>query len=127
MAHVSIVRRVIRIAADIIGRGVSRLRRRVRPGDYVGLDHPTGELRLALRRGGRFRLSLAIWDPVVQGIAGRRELVGRWRVHGTTLELAAPARRLMYRAVEGGDLEWYKSSLPTFADGISLQRSRRRR
>ena len=121
------MRRLLRLAAAVIDRAVSLLRRPVRPGEYVGRDHPAGELRLELRRRGRFRLSLAVWDPIVQGVAGRRELAGRWHAHGDTLELTTPARRVMYRALEDGDLEWYRSSLPTFADGISLQRLRGRR
>ena len=87
----------------------------------MGIEHPAGELRLELRRGGRFCLTLAVWDPVVGAVAGRRELAGRWRAEGDALELRAPAREIHYRVDASGDLVWQRSSLPTFADGIDLQ------
>ena len=89
--------------------------------EFVGLDHPAGELRLELGRGGRFRLTLAIWDPVVGAVAGWRELSGRWRSEGVQLELHTPARQIHYRIDESGTLVWQRSNLPTFADGIALR------
>ena len=95
----------------------------LRPGEFRGVHHPTGELRLTLRRDGRFRLRLSIWDPVAGNVAGQRELTGAWRRRGAALVLRAPMRRLGYRVTVGGRIVWQRSDLPTFADGIELRRA----
>lgn len=94
--------------------------RRVRPGDYLGLDHPAGELRLTLAADGFFTLRLAIWDAVVGAVAGHREMSGRWRRTSRGVELTSSSRRIDYEVRADGTLAWRRSSLPTFADGISL-------
>jgi hypothetical protein len=96
--------------------------RRLRSEEYVGIDHPAGELRLSLGSGGRFVLTLALWDPVVGMVVSRRELAGRWRRAWGVLELHASDRRLTYRGSQrrGVGWVWQRSDLPTFADGIAL-------
>ena len=96
----------------------------MRPGEFVGVDHPAGELRLSLGGDGRFRLRLAIWDPVVGAVAGTRELAGRWRQTRDGLTLVTPTRRLDYWIDAEGALVWRRSALPTFADGVTLVRRR---
>jgi len=94
--------------------------RRVRSGDYLGMDHPAGELRLSLAADGFFTLRLAIWDAVVGAVAGHREMTGRWRRTRGGVELTSSSRRIDYALRDDGTLAWRRSSLPTFADGISL-------
>jgi hypothetical protein len=91
-------------------------------GEYVGVEHPDGELRLHLDASGSFRMRLALWDPVVGAVAGNRELAGRWQLTADGMELVSPARRIGYQIDEeqGGALVWRRSSWPTFADGFTL-------
>lgn len=91
-------------------------------GEYVGVEHPDGELRLQLDASGSFRMWLAVWDAVVGAVAGNRELAGRWHLTADGMELVAPARRIDYHIDEeqGGALVWRRSSWPTFADGFTL-------
>ena len=96
--------------------------RRLRSEEYVGVAHPSGELRLTLGSGGRFVLTLALWDPVVGMVVSRKELAGRWRRAWGVLELQASDRRVTYRGSRrpGAGWVWQRSNLPTFADGIAL-------
>ena len=91
-------------------------------GEYAGVEHPDGELRLHLAASGSFRLWLAVWDPVVGVVAGNRELSGRWQLTADGMELVTPVRRIGYHIDEehGGALVWRRSSWPTFADGFTL-------
>ena len=119
------VRTLALVVVALLGvAGLSR--RRVRTEEYVGVDHPSGELRLSLAPEGRFRLTLALWDPVVEAPVGRRELEGRWRRAGDTLELRAATRRLTYRRARPPEAGWVwaRSDLPTFADGVALAPAR---
>ena len=96
-------------------------RRRLRIEQYVGDGDPTAEIHLLLARTGEFRLTMAVWDPVVGTVVGQRELVGRWRRGWGQLELRSSTRRVVYRrAAQGAAWIWQRSSLPTFADGIPL-------
>ena len=96
--------------------------RKPRVEEFVGVNHPSGEMRLSLTPTGEFRLTLSVWDPVVGGVVASRELVGRWRRTWGMLELRSARRRLVYRLAEqsGGSWIWKHSDLPTFADGIPL-------
>ena len=98
--------------------------RRVRAGDFVGVNHPAGELRLQLAPSGHFTLRLAVWDPVVGAFVATRELAGRWRCTLRGVELRAPTRTLRYVPATGGrdGWAWERSTMPTFADGILLVR-----
>ena len=101
--------------------------RRIRPGEYVGMEHPSGELHLRLDPDGRFSLRLAVWDPVVGELVDGRELTGEWRQRLDGLELRAAGRRVIYSRARdaSGGWRWRRSSLPTFADGIALIPERR--
>ncbi len=101
--------------------------RRARAGDFVGLDHPAGELRLRLAPDGRFSLILAVWDAVVGDFVGQRELAGEWSARGRALELSASGRRVVYARARWGapGWIWQRSTLPTFADGVALLPERR--
>ena len=96
--------------------------RKQRAEEYVGVNHPGGEMRLLLAPAGEFRLTLSVWDPVVGGVVARRELVGRWRRAWGMLELQSATRKVVYRGAqqEGRGWVWKHSNLPTFADGIPL-------
>jgi hypothetical protein len=110
------------LLAAVVGAG-----RRTRTGEYVGMDHPSGELRLRLEPDGHFTLKLAVWDAVVGDFVSQRELAGEWRMRWRGLELRAAGRRLVYsRAhVLGRGWIWQRSTLPTFADGVALLPERR--
>jgi hypothetical protein len=101
--------------------------RRIQPGEYVGMEHPTGELRLRLEPDGRFSLRLVVWDPVVGEFVGGRELTGEWRQRWAGLELRSAGRRVLYSRARdaSGGWRWERSNLPTFADGIGLIPERR--
>ena len=119
--------RPLAIAAVALLTALVSVGRRIRSGEYVGLGHPSGELRLRLDPDGRFSLRLAVWDPVVGEFIDGRELTGEWRRRFDGLELRAAARRVIYsraRDASGGWL-WRRSNLPTFADGIALRPERR--
>ena len=96
--------------------------RRLRLEEYVGASHPSGEIRLSLAPAGEFRLTMAVWDPVVGAVVSHREMVGRWRRAWGMLELRSSTRRVVYRSAQrrGAGWIWQRSSLPTFADGIPL-------
>lgn len=96
--------------------------RKPRGEEYIGVNHPSGEMRLSLAPAGEFRLTLAVWDPIAGGVVASRELVGRWRRVRGTLELRSATRRLVYRGAQqdGPRWVWKHSNLPTFADGIPL-------
>jgi hypothetical protein len=119
--------RLLAVATVALLAGVTAAGRRARPGEYVGLDHPSGELRLRLEPDGRFSLRLAVWDSVVGEFVGQRELVGKWRRCWEGLELRAPGRQVVYSRARGsvGGWIWLRSSLPTFADGFALLPERR--
>jgi hypothetical protein len=109
------------ILAGVLLAATSVVARRVGAGEYVGLDHPVGELRLRLESGGRFVLQLAVWDPVVGATVGQRELSGTWRRTWRGLQLRTPARVITYSGSPKREgWIWERSSLPTFADGIRL-------
>jgi hypothetical protein len=109
------------IIAGVLIAARSAAGRRVGAGEYVGLEHPAGELRLRLESGGRFNLRLLVWDPIVGEIVGQRELTGTWRRTWRGLQLKSPARVITYSgSPEREGWIWERSSLPTFADGISL-------
>lgn len=101
--------------------------RRVGAGEYVGVDHPAGELRLRLEADGRFSLRLAVWDAVVGEFVGQRELTGEWRQRWSGLELCSGGREVVYSRARGGarGWVWQRSTLPTFADGVALLPERR--
>jgi hypothetical protein len=96
--------------------------RRFSSAEFRGDRHPAGELTLILGARGDFRLSLAIWDPVVRVEVCEREIVGRWHRGFRRLELRAPTRRIIYRCASSPARGWIwqMSTLPTFADGIAL-------
>lgn len=96
--------------------------RRIGAGEYIGLDHPRGELRLHLERGGAFVLRLNVWDSVVGAAVSERELTGTWHRTWRGMQLTTPARVITYSGVpeRGEPWIWERSSLPTFADGITL-------
>ncbi len=109
------------VIAGVLVAAVSITARRVGAGEYVGVEHPVGELRLRLEPGGAFVLQLAVWDPVVGATVAQRELTGSWRRTWRGLQLKTPARVITYSG--SPDREgwiWERSSLPTFADGIRL-------
>jgi hypothetical protein len=99
--------------------------RRIGAGEYVGQDHPAGRLLLRLDPGGAFVLRLDVWDSVVGTAVSERELTGTWRRTWRGLQLKAPARVITYSGVpeRGEGWVWERSSLPTFADGITLVRA----
>ena len=101
--------------------------RRHRSAAFVGVDHPSGEMRLTLAPAGEFRLTLALFDPVVGSVVEQKELAGRWRRAHGVLELRSPTRELDYRPATRGHPGWVwkRSNLPTFADGIALTPDRR--
>src|SRR5687768_8393311 len=103
--------------------------RRARAGEYVGMDHPAGELHLRLEPGGRFSLRLAVWDAVVGEFVSQRELTGEWLPRWRGLELRAAGRQLVYSRGRFGvrGWIWQRSTLPTFADGVALLPERRAR
>lgn len=103
--------------------------RRTRSGEYVGMDHPAGELRLRLEPDGRFSLRLAVWDAVVGDFVSQRELTGEWRMLWRGLELRAAGRQVVYSRsrLPGRGWIWQRSTLPTFADGVALLPERRAR
>lgn len=96
--------------------------RKPRAGEYVGVNHPGGEMRLTLAPAGEFRMTLSVWDPVVGTAVTTREIVGRWRRVWGKLELRSQTRKLVYQgaARDGARWVWKQSNLPTFADGIVL-------
>ena len=96
--------------------------RKPRGEEFVGVNHPSGEMRLSLAPAGDFRLTLTVWDPVVGSTVASREIVGRWRRVRGMLELRSATRRLVYRVEprQGRAWVWKQSDLPTFADGIAL-------
>lgn len=91
------------------------------------MDAAARGLRLYLSDHHRFLIRLAVSDPVVGTIVTHRELAGTWRRTADGLELRAPERTLEY--VWSRDrtdmLVWLSSSLPTFADGLTLVRPAR--
>ena len=119
--------RPLGVAAVALLTALVSVGRRIKCGEYVGLGHPSGELRLRLDPDGRFSLRLAVWDPVVGEFIDGRELTGEWRRRFDGLELRATARRIIYsRAFDAsGGWIWRRSDLPTFADGIALRPERR--
>jgi hypothetical protein len=119
--------RLLGVAAVALLAALLSVGRRIRVSEYVGMDHPSGELRLRLEPNGKFSLRLAVWDPVVGEFIDGRELSGEWRHRMGGLELNAAGRRVIYaRAPDaGGGWIWRSSSLPTFADGIALMPERR--
>jgi len=118
--------RTLALVVVALAGAIGLSRRRARSEEYVGVDHPSGELRLSLAPGGCFRLTLAVWDPVVEAPVGHRELEGRWRRGAGVLELHAPTRRLLYRRARppADGWMWVRSDLPTFADGVALASAR---
>ena len=108
----------------VVGAVVVVVRRRRRFAVYRGVEHPPGALELLLLGDGRFVMTLALWDPVVEAVVGTRALSGRWRREGDTLELRSAKRHIVYYRSGGGEAEWIwrQSDLPTFADGIALVR-----
>lgn len=111
----------------LIGAAVPVMRRRRRE-VYDGVDHPQGKLRVMLHGDGRFVMTLALWDPVVEAVVGEKSLRGQWRRTGDVLVLRSAARHIVYHRSGGRDVGWIwqKSDLPTFADGIALVRGRDR-
>ena len=116
--------RLLTLAVGVFLAAVPAAGRRVRAGDYIGTEHPSGELRLQLRRSGDFLLRLSVWDPVVRAYVAERELAGRWRCTLRGIVLVAPARTIRYDLVSEPPQgwRWERSNLPTFADGITLER-----
>ena len=99
--------------------------RRIRAGDFVGVNHPAEKLSLRLERSGRFALRLSVWDPVVGAFVATRELTGRWRCTlSGGIKLCGPTRTLWYGPSSGASdgWVWERSTMPTFADGIVLLR-----
>jgi hypothetical protein len=119
--------RALAVAALGLVAAVVAIGRRIRPGDLVGKDHPSGELRLRLDADGCFSLRLAVWDAVVGDLVDGRELRGGWRQRFGELELRAAGRLIVYARASDptGGWIWRRSSLPTFADGIALIPERR--
>ena len=115
---------LVSLAVGVLLAVIPAAGRRVRAGDFVGVNHPVGELRLELKPGGAFLLRLSVWDPVVGAFVANRELAGRWRCTVRGIELRAPTRTLWYvrSAERGSDWIWERSTMPTFADGIVLVR-----
>src|SRR5690349_23930735 len=116
--------RLLTLAVGVLLAALPAAGRRVRAGDYIGTEHPSGELRLELRRSGDFVLRLSVWDPVVRAYVAERELTGRWRCTLRGIVLVAPSRTIRYLLREPPDpgWQWERSNLPTFADGITLVR-----
>ena len=115
--------RLLTLAFGVFLAAVPAAGRRVRAGEYIGTEHPSGELRLELRRSGDFLLRLSVWDPVVRAYVAERELAGRWRCTLRGIVLVAPARIIRYALMPPPQRgwRWERSNLPTFADGISLE------
>lgn len=120
------VSRIVTLALGVVLAALPAAGRRVRAGEFVGVNHPAGELRLRLEPGGRFLLLLSVWDPVVGAFVANRELAGHWRCTLRGIQLRAPSRTLTYvgSTDAGGGWRWERSSLPTFADGIVLVRGK---
>jgi hypothetical protein len=116
--------RLISLAAGALFAIIPAAGRRACAGDFIGVNHPVGELRLELKSGGAFVLRLSVWDPVVEAFVANRELAGRWRCTMRGIELRAPTRTLWYMrsGARGSDWIWERSTLPTFADGFVLVR-----
>ena len=116
--------RLLSLAVGALLAIVPAAGRRVRAGDFVGVNHPAGELRLQLKPGGAFMLRLSVWDPVVGAFVANRELVGRWSCTVRGIRLRAPTRTLWYvrSAEQDSAWIWERSTMPTFADGIVLVR-----
>lgn len=88
----------------------------------MGIELAARGLRLYLADRHRFRMRLAVWDPIVGTVIVYRELAGSWHRTRDGLELRAPERTLSYEwsRERSRVLIWRRSSLPTFADGFSL-------